>query len=31
MGVIIRQSLKGTVANYIGIAIGFFATFFILT
>ena len=31
MGVIIRQSLKGTVANYIGIAIGFFTTFFILT
>ena len=31
MGIIIRQSLKGTVANYIGIAIGFFTTFFILT
>lgn len=31
MGVIIRQSIKGTLANYIGIAIGFFTTFFILT
>lgn len=31
MGVIIRQSLKGTLANYIGIAVGFFTTFFILT
>ncbi|NLB67967.1 MAG: oligosaccharide flippase family protein [Bacteroidales bacterium] len=30
MGVIIRQSLKGTLANYIGVAIGFFTTFFIL-
>lgn len=31
MGVIIRQSIKGTIVNYIGIAIGFFTTFFILT
>ncbi|NMB37418.1 MAG: oligosaccharide flippase family protein [Bacteroidales bacterium] len=31
MGVIIRQSVKGTLANYIGVAIGFFTTFFILT
>lgn len=31
MGIIIRQSIKGTLANYIGIAIGFFTTFFILT
>ena len=30
MGIIIRQSLKGTVANYIGVAIGFFTTFFVL-
>lgn len=31
MGVIIRQSIKGTMANYIGIAIGFVNTFFIIT
>ncbi len=31
MGVIVRQSIKGTFANYLGIAIGFFTTFFILT
>jgi len=31
MGVIIRQSIKGTLANYIGIAVGFVTTFFILT
>lgn len=31
MGVIIRQSIKGTIANYIGIAIGFVTTFFVLT
>ncbi len=31
MGVIIRQSIKGTLANYIGIAIGCFTTFFIVT
>lgn len=31
MGVIIRQSIKGTIANYIGIAVGFVTTFFILT
>lgn len=31
MGVIIRQSIKGTVVNYIGILIGFVTTFFILT
>ena len=31
MGVIIRQSVKGTLANYLGIAVGFFTTFFILT
>ena len=31
MGIIIRQSIKGTVANYFGIAIGFITTFFVLT
>lgn len=31
MGIIIRQSLKGTFANYLGIAIGFFTVFFVLT
>jgi O-antigen/teichoic acid export membrane protein len=31
MGIIIRQSIKGTIANYIGIAIGFVTTFFVLT
>lgn len=31
MGIIIRQSIKGTIANYIGIAVGFVTTFFILT
>lgn len=31
MGVIIRQSIKGTIVNYVGIVIGFFTTFFVLT
>ena len=31
MGIIIRQSIKGTIANYIGIVIGFVTTFFVLT
>lgn len=31
MGVIARQSIKGALANYLGIAIGFFTTFFVLT
>ncbi|MCK9625044.1 MAG: oligosaccharide flippase family protein [Bacteroidales bacterium] len=31
MGVIIRQSIKGTIVNYVGIAIGFITTFFVLT
>ena len=31
MGVIARQSIKGAVANYVGIAIGFLTTFFVLT
>lgn len=31
MGVIIRQSIKGTLANYLGIVIGFITTFFVIT
>lgn len=31
MGVIIRQSIKGTLVNFIGVAIGFVTTFFVLT
>ena len=31
MGVIIRQSIKGTVVNYVGVVIGFFTTFFVAT
>ncbi len=31
MGIIARQSIKGAIANYIGVAIGFFVSFFVLT
>ncbi|MGP1447132.1 MAG: lipopolysaccharide biosynthesis protein [Candidatus Limimorpha sp.] len=31
MGVVIRQSIKGTVMNYMGVAVGIFTTFFVLT
>lgn len=31
MGVIARQSIKGALANYLGIIIGFLTTFFVLT
>lgn len=31
MGVIARQSIKGAIANYIGVGIGFFVSFFVLT
>ena len=31
MGIIARQSIKGTIATYIGVIIGFVTTFFILT
>lgn len=31
MGVIARQSIKGAIANYIGVAIGFFVQFFVMT
>ena len=31
MGVIARQSIKGALANYLGVAIGFVTTFFVVT
>lgn len=31
MGIIARQAIKGSIANYLGIAIGFVITFFVLT
>jgi O-antigen/teichoic acid export membrane protein len=31
MGVVIKQSIRGTIVNYVGIAIGFLTTFFVLT
>ncbi len=31
MGIVARQSIKGSLANYIGVAIGFATTFFVLT
>ena len=31
MGIVIKQSIKGTIVNYVGIAIGFVTTFFIIT
>jgi len=31
MGIIVRQSVKGTVVTYLGAALGFFTTFFVLT
>lgn len=31
MGVIARQSIKGALANYLGVAIGFFVQFFVVT
>ncbi|MBR1644116.1 MAG: oligosaccharide flippase family protein [Bacteroidales bacterium] len=31
MGVIARQSVKGALANYLGVLVGFFTTFFVLT
>ena len=31
MGIIARQSIKGTIATYFGVAIGFVTIFFILT
>lgn len=31
MGIIMRQSIKGSIVNYFGVIIGFFTTFFVLT
>lgn len=31
MGIIAKQSIKGTIVTYLGVAIGFFTTFFVLT
>lgn len=31
MGIVARQSIKGSLANYLGVAIGFFTTFYVLT
>ena len=31
MGIIARQSIKGTIVTYLGVAIGFITTFFVLT
>ena len=31
MGIIARQSIKGALANYLGVAIGFFVQFFVVT
>ena len=31
MGIVIKQSIKGTIVNYVGIAVGFVTTFFIVT
>lgn len=31
MGVVVRQSIKGTLMNYLGVAIGFVTTFFVMT
>ena len=31
MGVIAKQSIRGTIVTYLGIAVGIFTTFFVLT
>lgn len=31
MGIVIKQSIRGTIVNYLGIAVGFVTTFFIIT
>ena len=31
MGVIARQSIKGTIVTYLGVFVGFLTTFFVLT
>ena len=31
MGIVIRQSIKGTIMNYLGVVVGFITTFFVMT
>ena len=31
MGVVARQTIKGSIMNYLGVLVGFFTTFFIVT
>ena len=31
MGIVVRQSIKGTIMNYLGVAVGFITTFFVMT
>lgn len=31
MGIVVRQSIKGTLMNYLGVAVGFITTFFVMT
>ena len=31
MGIVVRQSIKGTIMNYIGVTVGFITTFFVMT
>lgn len=31
MGIVVRQSIKGSIMNYLGVLVGFFTTFFIVT
>lgn len=31
MGIVVRQSIKGTIMNYLGVLVGFITTFFIVT
>ena len=31
MGIVVRQSIKGSIMNYLGVIVGFFTTFFIVT
>ena len=31
MGIIAKQSIKGTIVTYLGVAVGFVTTFFVIT
>lgn len=31
MGIVVKQSIKGTIMNYLGVAVGFVTTFFVMT